>query len=102
MTHDIKKKSLVTRSFNYFYQVSGGYAVLLGNNNLLSEVVVLKGKDFSNYRSLLPSQLASTQIYLLDVSKITILLHSCLKNTAAAICTQIHFFYPIIFGFLWN
>lgn len=101
MTRDTKKKSMVTRSFNYFYQVSGGYAVLLDNNNLLSEVVVLKGKDFSNYHSLLPSQLASTQIYLVDVSKITLLL-SCLKNTAAAICTQTHFLYPIIFGFLWN
>lgn len=113
MTRDTKKKSMVTSSFNYFYQVSGGYAVLLDNNNLLSEVVVLKGKDFSNYCSLLLSQLASTQIYLVDVSKITVLLLSCLKNTAAAICTQTHVFfclfsfvlfcfYPIIFSFLWN
>lgn len=111
MTHDTKKKSMVTSSFNYFYQVSGGYAVLLDNNNLLSEVVVLKVKDFSNYCSLLLSQLASTQIYLVDVSKITVLLLSCLKNTEAAICTQTRFclfslvlfcFCPIIFSFLRN
>lgn len=69
-----KKETMVTRSFNYFYQVSGVYAVLLDNNNLLSEVVILKGKDFLNYCSLLLSQLASTQIYLVDVWKITVLL----------------------------
>ena len=105
-----KKETMVTRSFNYFYQVSGVYAVLLDNNNLLSEVVVLKGKDFSNYYSLLLSQLASAQIYLVDVSKITVLLLHVwriqqlpfvLKHTFFCLFVSCCF-YPIIVSFLWN
>lgn len=93
------QKTMVTRSFNYFYQVSGVYAVLLDNNNLLSEVVVLR-QGFSNYCSLLLSQLASTQIYLVDVWKITVLLLHVWRIQQLPLYSKHTFFVLFLFCFI--